>query len=665
MKPRTCVLFVALTLAFLGGAVFTDRIPVPVDAVARAWPARGLFGDVRPRNDLTADTVLQMLPWMQLVRDDFAHGRAPLWNPYSFSGTPLLANGQSAPFSPFFLATLFVPLPKQLVAMAGLKIFVSLVFTFLFMKRRGASDAAATFAAIAYAFSVFETVYLYYPVTAVTALFPALAYALVDGGAVMVAVVVAAMLAGGHPESVFHAAIGAAVLLVITRAKPRPAPILAGIALAAPAWAPVVQQVFVSNRFHQLRAGAFGAFPLTALWALVNPNGFGNPVRHNWNWIANYSVIAPTYAGAVVLATALVSRRGRPWALAALVLLVIAMGWSGVQHVPPFSFVANDKLRFVALFFLACAGALWLDRPERRWLLLPPAAALIALMEIVWRKQHAILRPSDWIGIAALAVVAVAALLPKVPLAATACVAVAAELFVFNIPFNALVNPRYYRPRLPIVEALWAHAPPEPFRVVGRDWVLPPNTAAEYGLEDIRGSDPMALASYAAFLGRFTVQDPSTDVRRVIDVDRPELDFLGVRFLIAEPDAAVSPKWRLLYRGADGALYENPFARRRFFGAVREIRGEFTLTVDAPEGARIDSSEPFAAGWEARGAILRERGGFISLDVSPGTTTVELRYRPRTFWWSLAGPLLAGFLLVWNTVRRRGVMPGPERSTVP
>ena len=44
------------------------------------------------------------------------------------AGYPLLANGQSAPFSPLFLATLFVPLPDQIVAMAGLKIFLALVF---------------------------------------------------------------------------------------------------------------------------------------------------------------------------------------------------------------------------------------------------------------------------------------------------------------------------------------------------------------------------------------------------------------------------------------------------------------------------------------------------------------------------------------------------------
>ena len=76
---------------------------------------------VDARNPLTNDTVKLFLPWMQVAREELSHGRAPLWNRYSFAGYPLLGNGESAPFSPLFLATLFVPLPKQIVAMAGLR----------------------------------------------------------------------------------------------------------------------------------------------------------------------------------------------------------------------------------------------------------------------------------------------------------------------------------------------------------------------------------------------------------------------------------------------------------------------------------------------------------------------------------------------------------------
>ncbi len=152
----------------------------PVDEASRGYPWHGIVGDVESRNPLTNDTVKLFLPWMQVVREELAHGLAPLWNRYSFSGYPLLANGESAPFSPLFLATLFVPLPKQIVAMAAPKIFAALVFTFLFLKREQASDAAATFGAVVFAFSTVMTVFLYYSTASVVAFLPAAAFALLN-----------------------------------------------------------------------------------------------------------------------------------------------------------------------------------------------------------------------------------------------------------------------------------------------------------------------------------------------------------------------------------------------------------------------------------------------------------------------------------------------------
>ncbi|HWS71183.1 MAG TPA: hypothetical protein VN605_03680, partial [Thermoanaerobaculia bacterium] len=122
---RIALLFLAMTLAFLHGAVFTSQVPVPIDEASRGDPFRGVVGDVVSKNPLLNDTSRLFLPWMQVAREELFHFRAPLWNRYAFSGYPLLGNAESAPFSPLFLATLFVPLPKQIVAMAGLKVVLS------------------------------------------------------------------------------------------------------------------------------------------------------------------------------------------------------------------------------------------------------------------------------------------------------------------------------------------------------------------------------------------------------------------------------------------------------------------------------------------------------------------------------------------------------------
>jgi hypothetical protein len=345
------------------------------------------------------------------------------------------------------------------------------------------------------------------------------------------------------------------------------------------------------------------------------------------------------------------------------VLYLIAMNWSVIGQaanaIPPFSLVANDKLRFVCAFFVAVVAAKAVDRAAR-WQVAIAALPLAGLAVYVYRARLAVMRPADLAGVVAIGLFLV---LPR----RWAAVAVAGELLAMNAGFNALVNAKYFRPELPIFAALRAHTPKEPFRVVGRDWVLLPNASAQYGLEDIRGSDPMAYAAYDAFLRRFTVQQEGTWVRRVVDVERPELDFLNVRFLLAEPDAAIGGKWRELYRGRDGVLFENAMVRPRFFGKgaeVREIReegaGAFSMRVRAAAGGEVASSEPFGPGWRVAVGGRQTRsyaveGAFVGFRVPPGEWPVRLWYQPLSYRLSVLVALLALVGIVfWRGAGIRG-----------
>jgi len=694
---RIAGLFLALTLGFLHGAVFTSKVPVPVDEVARGYPYRGIFGEVEARNPLTNDTVKLFLPWMQVAREELAHFRAPLWNRYAFSGYPLLGNGESAPFSPLFLATLIVPLPKQIVAMAGLKIFIALLFAFLFVKRFGGSDAAACFAACAYAFSVGETVNLYYSSGTVMSMLPAALYALLYAmdvssrrGVVLVALVIASMMAGGHPESVLHIAMGAFLLLAVELALAADRRdwlrrfrypllgVIAGVALSAPAWVPSAVQVPLSARYAALRGTAHAeTFPLTALWAMVSPNGFGNPLRHNWNWISNYFTIASSYIGLLPLVLAialLVSRRAaareRAWIGVAAVIYLIAMNWSVVGHavraLPLLDVTAHDKFRFVACFIATAAGALWLDRSPERWIVSTVAVVIAGLAVYVWRLRPAVVRPIDLVGAAA---VLAFVFLPY----RWAFVLVTIELFVLNAGFNALVDGRYYRPQLPIIDALRQHAPAEPFRIVGHDWVFLPNAAAQYGLEDIRGSDPMAFRWYVEALKPIAIENAEFDVLRIGDVDGELIDFLNVRLLLAEPGASFGPRWRLIYSGPDGTLFENRQARGRFTlagGSVR-VRDCYTLDVETPVGGLVESSLP-ANGWMVTVAgrpvpVELVRGGFLGFRVAAGKYRIHVSYRPISYYGSLVLALIAAAALIFpksgNRTPPTAVVTGPNAGS--
>jgi len=674
---RFAFLFLVLTLAFQHGAVFTSKLPVPADEVARGYPWRGLFGDVQSKNPLTNDTVLQFLPWMQAAREQLLHFHAPLWNRYSFSGTPLLGNAQSAPLSPMFLATLFVPLPKQIVAMAGIKLFVALLFGYLFVKREGADDFAACFAAIAFAFSCVMTVYLYYSAASVIAFLPATLFALLHvidkpakSSVVLLALVIATLMANGHPESVLHIAIGSACILAIElwlaadrgewlrRFRQIIIGVIAGLALAAPAWLPVAELVPLSARYASLHREVPPAIPLTAAWALVTPNGFGSPLRHNWSWFGNYSVVATSYATLLALGlavAAMTTRREVARVVVAVLLFIAAMGWGNVfSRVPLFGITANDKLRFVSVFFVAAVAAKGIS--GRKSIVASAGLPLVVLGAYVYHARIAIMRPWDLAGAAA---VILYLLLPR----KAAPVLVAVELFTLNAGFNALVDAKYDAPPLPIVEALRQRAPKEPFRVVGLDWAFLPNASARYGLQDVRGSDPMELAGYAEWFRRFAVREPGTDVDRVVDANAPQLDGLGVRFLIAEPTVELGGKWRLVYRGKDGALFENGRPQPLFVPAdeiVEERPGRYRLRV---RGGRVVSSIPAAPGWRVRVEgrdvpILSDGRPFIEFEAPPGLVVVE--YAPLSYRIGICLALISGVLLAWNRPPGGQLMPGPD-----
>ena len=377
-----------------------------------------------------------------------------------------------------------------------------------------------------------------------------------------------------------------------------------------------------------------------------------------------YTHVASVYLGLIVtalLACAITGEKRDRWLLAiAAIFFIISMNWTPLgtlfTTVPPLSWVAHDRLRFVVVFLVGVLAARAVGRK------LAPAmiasAVLLPLAVYVFVKGFG--RTLTWwsiAGIAALILFWIATAIAPKRRAVFACVLTIAELFIFTFDYNAMTDRRFFVPRLPILEALRRAAPAEPYRVLGLDWVLLPNAAEQYRLEDIRGSDPMEWAEYARFFKRLEVPDASIDVKRVVNAGEPLLDFLNVRFLLTEPGAVIPQKWKLRYSGADGELYENSTVQPRFFGppgvsvATREDRpGRYTLRISSPRRPLISSSVPAIKGWTVR---VNDRsvptghvnGVFLTFFAEPGISKVILEYRPVTWLWSLALSLI-GILAV-------------------
>lgn len=100
-------------LLVLWPAVFLGQVPGPwANLAPMALPSAP--NPAQPWDVLQADAVLQFYPWRDLVFESWSRFELPLWNPYVLSGTPLLANSQSAGLYPPHLLVGVLPIPTGL-----------------------------------------------------------------------------------------------------------------------------------------------------------------------------------------------------------------------------------------------------------------------------------------------------------------------------------------------------------------------------------------------------------------------------------------------------------------------------------------------------------------------------------------------------------------------
>jgi len=160
------VILLSVIILFFYKTIFFGKIPFAGELLLSTyapWRHVSYFGYVAgsvPNKDQYFDVVRELYPWKTEVIRQMKDKTMPLWNPYSFSGSPLLANYQSQVFYP--LGLLYFVLP-QVVAFTILIILQPLlggIFTYLFASSIGMSVGGALIAAIAFNFSSFASVWM-------------------------------------------------------------------------------------------------------------------------------------------------------------------------------------------------------------------------------------------------------------------------------------------------------------------------------------------------------------------------------------------------------------------------------------------------------------------------------------------------------------------------
>ena len=684
IRWRVAALFYVLVLAWLWRPMTGPYVNVPTDVVQLVSPWSAIappgLSKFTVSNYEMQDTVFQMTPWAHQVRESWKSLEPPLWNGSSGCGQPLLANMQSQGLSPLRLLALPLPLGYSMTAEAAMKLLIALTFTFLYLRRRY-DEVPSVIGAIAFGFGTFTITWLHFPHSTVAVFLPAVLYAidLIAETATFGRIVFAAFLGpmilfGGHPETTAHIVFFATVyaLWVWCGAGLRPA-FLRALAtacvlatfLSAPLLFPFLESMRKTVRYQDLKArphsDGTAYSDLHSLVPLFQPRFFGTRPGPAWAQNAVAESISG-FAGFLGIAAWFALLARRQWrsfetflVVAMFLTFAILDDWpiaAPFRHL--FALSLNARMRLIFCFLAAAATAALLHHARRERL--PLYAALIAGVATLLVLFAKIDFPSeDAKRIALMATVpSVAALLALLFVRRAAFIAGAAvfvELWITAQHWNPVrpVNELYQK--TPLIEALLRARGNQPYRMAGITGALFPNTHALFGLEDARVHDAMANARYAHALGQAMSYDPLEYYPKFKEPDAPLLDELNVKWLVTEPGVSLqdSSRYKLIYNGPDGSVYENLRVRPRFTGAPVEIveagNDRYELRINAPAESLIKASIAAWPGWRIthNGRALQPRivdHAFLGFVVPPGSGTLRVRYVPASFWGGVAASLL-------------------------
>lgn len=292
------------------------KIPLPADFVIGTYYPwldykwEGYGAGVPVKNPITTDVVSFIYPIQMFAIDLLKQGLVPLWNENILTGTPLLADFQSAPFSPTnFLYFIFSKLDAWSLQII-FQPLLALLFTFLLLKQLGLSNLSALLGGISFAFAGFNLIWMEWNGHTLTAAFFPLIFLLsikwfqtskIIWG-ILLSVSLALQIFSGYPQIILYEMLGLLLLSLFNRNIKKIIGLglflLLGIGLSVLQILPAVELLKYSQRSVEdvLNVSAF--LPWQYLITFFAPDYFGNHATGNFWGVGDYTLVTG-YSGVV------------------------------------------------------------------------------------------------------------------------------------------------------------------------------------------------------------------------------------------------------------------------------------------------------------------------------------------------------------------------------
>jgi Bacterial membrane protein YfhO len=574
--PIVCI--VVLWIIFSSPYIFKNLVPFPSTYLVSFFPPWSATYGMPVKNNAMPDVITQIYPWKKLTIESWRVGNIPLWNPYSFSGTPHAANYQSAIFSPFNLLFFVLPQVDAWSIMILLQPLLAALFMYMFLRSLACSKEACLIGSLAFTFCGFMVVWMAYGTLGYAALWlPLIFYAIYSGWKrpsiwkyALVSIGLALSFVSGHFQISLYVAILSGLFILFQSFQTKKIKtgltfgvfFLFGILIASPQLILTFDAYTKSVRMTNFLKGEI--IPWKYLITLFAPDFYGNPVTRN-DWFGHYAEWAG-YIGVVPLLLAFFSllrpKKRDEWfyIACAITALLFALPTPLTDalfmiRIPVLSTSAASRIIILVSFSLSVLSAYGLDYMRELWKksLVRPIIKFIAvsliIIGVVWiyiMIGHPL--PTDKLAIAkrnlvfpsVLAVLSCALFLigfikkrnVTLLIPFILCVVVAFDVLRFATKWMPFDPKEFMYPKEKSLEFLESH--------IGNDRVfgnIGGEVASVFHLPVVEGYDAMYQGRYAEFINAVSKGKITSGDRSVVQFDKNglfktrALQLLGMRYI--------------------------------------------------------------------------------------------------------------------------------------
>lgn len=606
------IFFVLLVGVFFRQTIFEGKLPVPSDALVGLYhPWRDLYSKDYPRgvpfkNFLITDPVRQQIPWRKIAIDQWKKGTIPSWNPYNFSGSPILANIQAAALYPLNILFLIFPFIDAWTMLIMLQPLLAGLFMYWYLRSLKLRYIASLLGAIAWSFSGFNVAWLTWGTMGHVALWLPLALLSIDKSWYFLLIFSLLFQSfAGHAQislyfmivvfayAVFRKALGMRLILVLGLV----------VLITSVQWLPLWSWLQESGRIIGTDWHKEGWFiPWAHLVQFVAPDFFGNPTTLNywgqWNYgeFIGYIGLLPLIFAIIALFAGM-DRVRIFWVMTLAVGLVFALSTPiaflpFILKIPILSALQPTRLIFVidfALAVLAALGCHTFFENGKKGLKRIPIVVLSIVLAILWiisvrfslevSQRNLVLPTVLYVvsvplffifkrsihatmfgNIVALAIIGI----------------VGVDLIRFGWKFTPFTPRDYFFSETKVLSFLKQQL--RPFRIMSVDKrILPPNTASYFGIESIEGYDPIISLRYEELIAAIARGKPDIKppfgFNRIVSLESPDgslVPLLSARYVLSLTD--LPQKYLVkVFKEGETRVYEDSRAVPRVYVVERPI----------------------------------------------------------------------------------------------